>query len=236
MELSETNAADYLKSAGRVSPDAPILVKSLSGGIANIVLQAFDAQSGRCLVLKQPLGKFRSAAEWLVDVERVEVERDCIELLTTLLPAGSVPGFLWYDVENRILAISCAPVGAVIWKKALLSGEASVEAATHAGMLLAILHSSTQNDPQVQARYGDPKLFSQQRIDPYFYATGARHPDLDAQLRKNRRHAAGSADVPDPRGFFAEKYLPHPAEIQPPRNAGRKATQPGGRSSHAAGF
>jgi len=206
IELSEQNAADYLRQAGRAS-DKEILVQSLSGGVANVVLKVFDTGAGEkvgtdlrspgqiklgkpdvrpsqgaCFVLKQPLPKFKTEAEWLVDIDRILVERDCMQLLAGLLPANSVPQVLWFDEPNHILAISCAPLEAVIWKKALLAGQISMDAATHAGMLLAMMHSSTHNDPAVEKRYGDPKFFIQQRIDPYLHATAEKNPDLKSTL------------------------------------------------------
>jgi 5-methylthioribose kinase len=208
IELSEQNAAEYLRKAGRVSPVGEVLAQPLSGGIANIVLKIIDTAAGEKLgsdlrsasqvttgapdtrtaagsafVLKQPLPRFRTAAEWLVDIDRVLVERDCMILLDTLLPAGSVPKVLWFDAENHVLAISCAPTGSVIWKKALLAGETSNDAATQAGMLLAMMHSATDKDAEVKTRYGEPKFFIQQRIDPYLHATAAKHPAVGAQLK-----------------------------------------------------
>lgn len=201
IQLSEQNVADYLRTTGRAGDAGQILVQSLSGGVANTVLKCFDTAAGdrvgsdlrtpdqmtlgdpdtrphegACFVLKQPLARFKTQAEWLVDIDRVLVERDALELLATLLPAGTVPRVLWFDEENHILALSCAPPEAVIWKKALLEGHASTDAATHAGMLLAMVHSSTHNDPALRARYGDPKFFIQQRIDPYLRHTAGRHP------------------------------------------------------------
>jgi 5-methylthioribose kinase len=206
-ELSEQNAPDYLRSRGYASSHARILIKSLSGGIANVVLQCFDPGGGgragsdprtpdersaglpdvrptmgSCLVLKQPLPRFKTEAEWLVDIDRIEVERDCIALLASLLPAGSVPEIRGYDAQNHILAISCAPAGARNWKTALLAGQVHLDAATHAGMLLAMLHSSTAADAAVAARFGDPRLFVQQRIDPYLRTTAQKHPAVASQL------------------------------------------------------
>ncbi len=206
IELSEQNAPDYLRSAGRAS-DKEILVQSLSGGVANVVLKIFDTgggeklgtdlrllhpeqadtadarmTAGQCCVLKQPLPRFKTEAEWLVDIDRVLVERDCMQLLRILLPANSVPDVLWFDEANHILAISCAPPDSVIWKKTLLAGQTSNEAATHAGMLLAMMHSPTLHDAAIEKRYGDPKFFIQQRIDPYLHATAEKHPDVTAQL------------------------------------------------------
>ncbi len=206
IELSEQNAPDYLRSIGRAS-DKEILVQSLSGGVANVVLKVFDTgageklgtdlrlhqpeeagsmdtrmSAGRCFVLKQPLPRFKTEAEWLVDIDRVLVERDCMELLRTLLPANSVPEVLWFDEPNHVLAISCAPPDSVIWKKALLAGQSSTDAATYAGMLLAMIHSATLHDAAAEKRYGDPKFFIQQRIDPYLHATAEKYPDMKEQF------------------------------------------------------
>jgi 5-methylthioribose kinase len=187
LELSESTAPSYLRQNHHAS-SAELLIQSLSGGVANIVLKVFDpgsgpqlgsdpnAHAGNCFVLKQPLGKFKTQAEWLVDIDRAKVERDSMILLADLLPKNSVPDVLWFDEQNYILAISCAPVGSVIWKKALMDGHASTDAAINAGMLLAMMHSATHNDPAVKARYSDHKFFIQQRIDPYFTHTANAHP------------------------------------------------------------
>lgn len=178
-----------------------LLVQLLAGGVASVVLKVFDPNAGAAvgtdlrspaqvkrgvadkrmhqgasMVLKQPLGEFKTAAEWKVDVDRVLVERDCLQLLGELLPAGSVPDLLWFDEANNVLAISCAPVGAVIWKKHLFSGRISSDAANHAGVLLAMMHSATIHDEKVQARYGDDRLFIQQRTDPYFATLFEKYP------------------------------------------------------------
>lgn len=211
IELSEQNVTDYLRSTGRVTPadqnPQPLLIQALSGGVANVVLKIFDPSGGpkvgtdmrspaqikrnapdkrmnfgECLVLKQPLPKFKTAAEWLVDIDRVHVERDCMTLLSQLLPAGSVPDVLWFDSENYVLAMSCAPTESVIWKKHLLAGSFLSEAAQQAGMLLAIMHTSTNDDPAAKARYGDRKFFIQQRTDPYLQHLKTGHPDLAATI------------------------------------------------------
>jgi 5-methylthioribose kinase len=207
IELSQQNVQQYLRDAGKASM-SDLLIQSLSGGVSNIVLKIFDPGAGEkvgtdmrsvsqikrgaadtrmaagdCFVLKQPLPKFKTQAEWLVDIDRVLVERDCIELLANLLPAGSVPPVRWFDAANYILAIECAPTEAVIWKKDLLAGRVSRDAAVHAGMLLAMMHSATFDDAAVKKRYGDVKFFSQQRLDPYLLHTAARHADVAKVLR-----------------------------------------------------
>jgi 5-methylthioribose kinase len=135
-------------------------------------------------VLKQPLPKFKTAAEWLVDIDRVNIEHDCMVLLGQLLPVGSVPDVLWMDQANYILAISAAPTGSVIWKNHLLAGHISSDAANHAGMLLAMMHSATKDDAALAQRYGNERLFIQQRTDPYLAELFGRHGDLKPVLEK----------------------------------------------------
>jgi hypothetical protein len=214
LELSEQNAIDYLRQAGRVS-DGEILVKSLSGGIANTVLQVFDTSTLACFILKQPLPRFQTAADWQVDIARIVVERDCAQLLENLLPAGSVPHVLWFDAPNHILTLAAASPDAVVWKKDLLAGHVSLDAATQAGMLLAIMHSSTTNDPALLARYGDPAFFIQQRIDPYLRTAAEKNPDHAATL-----DAIAAKLLATQRclihGDFSPKnilLIPHPADL-----------------------
>lgn len=202
LELNEQNVAAYLRGSGKVS-NAEVLAQSLSGGVANVVLKVFDTgagekigtdmrsvsqikrgiddtrmNAGACFVLKQPLPKFKTSAEWLVDIDRMHVEKDCMVLLAQLLPAGSVPRMLWVDDSNYVLAISCAPPDSLIWKKHLLDGNASRAAAEQAGVLLAMIHSGTRGDPAVAKRFGDTKFFIQQRTEPYVLACAEKFPEF----------------------------------------------------------
>lgn len=208
LELNEQNVAGYLRENGKLSQAEP-LVQSLSGGIANVVLKVFDPEAGQkigsdirspaqikrgvpdkrmnegfCFVIKQPLPKFRTEAEWLVDVARVEVERDCAKLLAELLPAGSVPDVLWYDEANHVLAISCVPTDSVLWKNHLMAGGVSIDAAQQAGVLLAMMHGSTLHNGDAEKRYGDPSFFIQQRTEPYFKSLAVKHPAIAPMFDK----------------------------------------------------
>ncbi|HVX83717.1 MAG TPA: phosphotransferase [Phycisphaerae bacterium] len=185
LELSPISVLPYLRHAGRIPPHADFTVTALSGGVANVVLKISPTHTPSttdAFVLKQPLPRFKTAAEWLVDIDRVKVERDCALLLHDLLPPASAPDVLWFDDANYILALSAAPGSARLWKSELLSNLTSETAALNAGTLLAILHGSTHNDPALRARYGEPAFFVQQRIDPYLRTIAARHPDLAAPI------------------------------------------------------
>jgi 5-methylthioribose kinase len=53
-------------------------------------------------------------------------------------------------------------------------------------MLMAMLHSSTKDDAEIRERYGDPRLFMQQRVDPYLHGAAEKNPGVAALL-----HALG---------------------------------------------
>ncbi len=208
IELSEQTALEYLRHRGSVSPEGEVLVQSLSGGVANVVLKIMDMnagepvgtdmrtagqikrgvpdkrmRSGACFVIKQPLGEFRTAARWAVDRDRVWGERDALIMLGEILPADSLPTVLWSDLENYILAISVAPVGAVNWKKQLLTGQVDRRAAEAAAEILAMLHASTMTDAKWAQRFGDPRGFIQQRIDPYLRFVAEKNETVAPALR-----------------------------------------------------
>jgi hypothetical protein len=204
MELSEDNVIGYLRGAGRASAGGEILVQRLSDPpSANLVLKIFDTAAGakigtdlrtpgqiklgkpdtrtsqgECFVLKQP--RLRQGA---LDLARIAQERACMELLAALLPAGSVPECRWFDETAGVLAMSCPPPEAVPWLKQLGSGAASMDAATLAGMLLAMIHSSTKKDAALKQRFGDGRILLQQRVEPMFRAAAAKHPGLGGVLQ-----------------------------------------------------
>jgi hypothetical protein len=256
MELSEQNAVPYLRDAGRASPAGEILVQRLSApDSANVVLKIFDtaagdkigtdlrtdgqkqlgkpdtrASQGACFVLKQP--RLRAAQREL-DQARPRQERACLELLANLLPAGSVPESLWFDEAHDVLGLSCPPPEAVVWLKQLRSGVVSMDAATHAGMLLAMIHSSTRKDPAVKERFGDPRLLVQQSVEPMIRAASTRHPALarnlqDAVFRLRSPLCLIHGD------FRLENVLlvPAPVEAEPPAKTGAAAANRGPKLAH----
>jgi len=84
--------------------------------------------------------------------------------------------------------MSSAPAAAMTWKKQLSTGGTTLEVATHAGMLLAMMHSSTKRDVAVKERFGDGKAFSQARLEPVILAAVGKNQGLakmlqDAMLR-----------------------------------------------------
>src|SRR5262245_57849193 len=128
-EITSENAAEYLRSRGRVAPDELIEVRELAGGVSNVVLLVTLPHRGERLVLKQARGRLRVKEEWLCPVERiwreVEVLRICGELLQVRnAECGarngesletSVPDVLWDDRANYVYAMTAAPPERRTW-------------------------------------------------------------------------------------------------------------------------
>ncbi|HTV49172.1 MAG TPA: phosphotransferase [Phycisphaerae bacterium] len=208
IELTEMNVVEYLRKRGAVG-NGEVLVKSLSGGVAGIVLKIMDVdygeplgtdmrtesqkkrgvpdkrmREGRCFVIKQPLEKFRTKAEWFVDRDRIWVERDALQMLVKTVPAGGIPEVLWSDEDNFILAVSAAPAGALNWKSELLAGRVDKRCFEAAARFLAAMHAGTAGQKAFSDRFGEPRLFIQQRINPYLNFTAQKHPELADELAK----------------------------------------------------
>lgn len=178
LELTENNAAPYLAERGIVAADAS--VRELGGGVSNTVLLV---ESGAArLVLKQSLGRLRVAQEWLSDRARIFRESEALRRLAPLLAPDSVPAVLFEDRENFAFAMTAAPAHAQDWKSRLLRGECDPAVARTVGGLLAGMISATWMNPEWEQAFGDQTVFDQLRIDPYYRATAAVHPDLRPQF------------------------------------------------------
>lgn len=145
---------------------------------------------GQCMVVKQPrvvMGDERALGgdELQSDagLARMQMEKQALDLLATVLPAGSVANVLWLDEENSILGTSCAPTEAIWLKKQLATGGVSMDGAVHTAMVLAMLHSSTKKDANAKQLFSDTRFFVQKRLDPLIRATSARHPAMGRNLQ-----------------------------------------------------
>lgn len=207
-KLCADNVAEYLRQRGAAS-QGEVLAKNLSSGMANAVLMIMDMgageaigtdmrsesqkkrgvpdqrmRQGNCFVLKQPREHFGTTASWRVDLDRVWIERDALTALEHILPTGTLPRVLWSDEENHVLAISAATTGALNFKSELLAGRIDPRATKEAAVLLATLHTSSQSLPALRERFADPRLFDQQRTDPYLRHLLTKHTMVSSRLQR----------------------------------------------------
>ena len=174
MELSEKNAAQYLKSRGILAHR----VTELGGGISNVVLLVETGEES--FILKQSLSQLRVKDQWLADRSRIFREMESLIDAASILPEGSVPDVLWADKANYLFAMTA--VNGLCWKNELMAGRVDSAIATRAGGLLGGLMSKTWAADVLRTKYGDLTAFEQLRIDPYYRTIAARHSDVRAQV------------------------------------------------------
>lgn len=184
-ELAAHTVASYLIGRGLL-PAGPASVEELGGGVSS---QVFLVASNRLrLVVKQPMPRFRVRDEWLVDTDRIRVEADFLRLIGARLPARSVPEFVSYDGADQVLVVAAAPSSYRPWKTSLLANDADPGLAQKAGAVLARIHGLGVEEPSLRSSFDQPRLFDQQRIDPYLRTLMARHPQHTPALRAVIEH------------------------------------------------
>ncbi len=179
-ELDRGTVIPYLIERGLVEPGEPIGVEELPGGVSNVVLKIMTPRD--CFVLKQALPKLRVEDDWFSTVERIFLEKACLETLARILPKGGVPEVLFVDPENYLFLMTCAPEGSEVWKDQLMRGQVDLSIAHRVGELLATIHNRTAEDQEVRARFWDHQNFIELRVDPYHRTVAQRHPDVKAAI------------------------------------------------------
>lgn len=209
--LDEKNAADYLRTVGRVEPGQQVEVTWLSGGVSNVVLRVqvqgdrSSHDDGLCdFVLKQARDQLRVPEPWFCSVERIRTEVAVLRRyaeMASLWPAiAQIPRILFEDAENYLFAMTAAPVGHQPWKQRLLDGNYQLEFAQACGGLLGVLHGATWHQAKDEQAFANRTFFDDLRLDPYYRHVARRFPELAAPLGElidsvwSERHALVHAD------------------------------------------
>ena len=205
-DLRPDNAAEYLAGRSECGP-GPWTIAALGGGVSNTVLLAEAA--GRRMVLKQSLARLRVEQDWFADRGRIHREAAALRMLGPHLAPGSLPDVLWEDRENWLFAMSAAPASARDWKSRLLGGEMRSEIAVRVAELLACQIRIGRESPKWREQFCDATNFDQLRLDPYYRATAARHPDLAGCFERlieecrGRRYSLAHGDW-SPKNFLVD--------------------------------
>jgi 5-methylthioribose kinase len=180
LELTADNALDYLRDRGWIGP-GPARVEALAWGVSNAVLRVETPQ--RTFIVKQSRPRLRTRDDWFSDLDRIYREQEVMELLHPLLPRLTVPRVLFSDRPNYVFAMEHAPAGARVWKEILLAGEVDRRVAERAGFILGRIHESTAGDADLARRFGDPTVFVQLRVDPFYRRIQERRPEVAHAIR-----------------------------------------------------
>ncbi|MHB1004912.1 MAG: phosphotransferase family protein [Chloroflexota bacterium] len=168
--------ADYLRAAGVLPGDCPVVVEELAGGVSSAVLRAEDCE--RCLVLKQALPKLKVHDDWRSGVERALTEAHAATALAVLLPPGAVLPPLHIDPSRYLFVMACAPSGAETWKARLMRGDLDKATAARAGSVLGWIHGRSRGDAALAEAFADRQYFLSLRVAPYLHTTAERRPEL----------------------------------------------------------
>ena len=202
--LSVATVGAYLQARKVFRRGDSMRVEELGGGVSNIVL-AVSCEETR-VVVKQALPRLRVEDEWLAKRERAINEARALRLAHTITP-GCVPALLDVDRDLCTLTMTAAPGDWRTWKDRLLAGEADVEVAHRLGEILAAWHGATFLDEELSESYGDPEVFDQLRIDPYYRTIADAGLDLRALWRRTcsewaRRASASSTGTISPKNVL----------------------------------
>jgi 5-methylthioribose kinase len=180
-EITALTAADYLREMGQVPDRAEIHVRELGGGVSNIVLRA-DIAGRPPFVIKQCRERLRVAMDWRARLDRIWTERATLDLLGSLLPAGTVPTVLFEDRAEYLFAMTCAPDDAATWKTLLMAGQIEPTIAARLGTILGTIHAEAHGHPAMQTLLSDTSLFEELRVDPYYRTAASAHPDMAERI------------------------------------------------------
>ncbi len=177
--LDDTSVVDHLRSRGLVGEGEAVRVRSLGGGVSNVVL-AVDTESAR-FVVKQALPRLRVDAEWFADPARTATEGRALRIAAAIVP-GSVPGVVDLDESRNVLVIEAAPDGVVDWKQRLLAehlgSDTVASVARRVGAMVGRLHARTAADAALLQGFEGWDAFEELRVRPYFRWMAERVPSL----------------------------------------------------------
>jgi len=167
---------EYLRSAGHVSADEDLRIRILPGGVSNRTVFV-GKPSGEAWVLKQPLAKLRVAVDWFSPVERIHREALGLRYLSRFAPAGSIPRFVFEDLQHHILAMEAVPEPHENWKDLLLSGQLRTSHVEQFARLLAAIHvPACKQQADVADVFEDRSFFESLRLEPYYGYTAQQVP------------------------------------------------------------
>jgi 5-methylthioribose kinase len=179
-EIAPATAGAYLRRQGVVPGSARVEARSLGGGVSNRVVEVCWEQN--CLVVKQPLANLAVADDWPADVQRVHNEAAAARAYRSVIDDAGlrarVPDVVFESEADHVIAVECAPEGAVVWKRDLLDGRVDRAVARTLGRVLGEVQTTAADDALLREQFASKRPFDQLRLDPYHRRTADRHPDV----------------------------------------------------------
>ena len=141
-----------------------------------------DPEDAPPFVIKQCRERLRVAMDWHARLDRIWAERAALDVLGSLLPAGTVPQVFFEDRPNYLFAMTCAPDDSETWKTHLMNGRADPRIAGRLGTILGTIHAEAPDHPELRGTLADTSLFDELRLDPYYRTTARAHPEIAPRI------------------------------------------------------
>jgi len=184
---------DFLRLYGLVAPGVQPVLTALDGGVSSDLWKV--EAPGRTLCVKGALAELKTARTWHAPLSRNRVEYDYLQFAGRACP-GRVPEVLAHDPAAGLFAMTyLPPEDHPVWKAQLMGGQVEVAVAAAVGDLIGCLHAASTADPATAARFATDDNFDALRIEPYFRATAAHHPDLAERLLSLASRTASTHNV-----------------------------------------
>jgi len=183
----------FLRLHGLVAAGVQPVLTPLDGGVSSDLWKV--EVPGRTLCVKGALAQLKTARVWHAPVSRNQVEHDYLQFAGRACP-GRVPEVLAHDPVAGLFAMAyLPPEDNPVWKAQLMGGQVDVTVAMAVGDLVGFLHAASSADAASASRFATDDNFNALRIEPFFGATAASHPDLAERLLELASRTASTHEV-----------------------------------------
>lgn len=181
MTLSESERDEFLYRNGLCARGASPVWTMLAGGVSSDVWRV-DLPT-RAICVKRALARLKVESDWRAPVSRNAYEWKWLEFAASVIP-HNVPEPLAADPDAGMFAMSFLdPDAFPVWKVRLMLGNVDQAAAATVGRLLARVHGASAGQDAIAQAFDTTENFYALRLEPYFEATAAHHPDVAAVLK-----------------------------------------------------
>jgi aminoglycoside phosphotransferase (APT) family kinase protein len=154
----------------------------LSGGVSSDIWRVDLA--GRSICVKRALPELRVSSHWEAPIARNSNEWAWLCFAFAQQP-HAVPQPLAHDPKAGLFAMAYLPTAEFpVWKNALMDGRIDPRDASELGRVVATLHNASALRADLAQTFDTLEIFTALRLNPYFLATGDRHPQLSSRLRE----------------------------------------------------
>jgi len=184
-QISSQETEDVIAACVRmrlIEPDERPAMTPLPGGVSSLIVRVDTARGPICI--KRALPRLKVASEWFAPIDRNSAEVAWMKVAADVVP-DFVPRILGEDPIGRTFAMPFLdPDEYALWKHQLRDGVVEPPTARAVAGHLVRIHAETARREDMSKAFANDATFFAIRLEPYFGATGAVHPDLAPVLQR----------------------------------------------------